>query len=99
MAYEAAAAVALRDQQQSQVRSGEDNGGARGRRQLPVEEEKAVVMRLLGSRAQENPLENLENAAPHLHSLLLHLLPLLVASGAALGFSLTQMVSHSNDRG
>ncbi|KAF8662427.1 hypothetical protein HU200_056011 [Digitaria exilis] len=45
MAYEAAAAVATRDQQQSQVRSGEDNGGARGRRQLPVEEEKAVVMR------------------------------------------------------
>nr|CAB3482319.1 unnamed protein product [Digitaria exilis] len=44
MAYEAAAAVAMRDQHQSQVRTGEDNGGAKGRRQQPVEE-KAVVVR------------------------------------------------------
>uniref|UniRef100_K3YP23 Uncharacterized protein n=1 Tax=Setaria italica TaxID=4555 RepID=K3YP23_SETIT len=41
MAYEAAAAVALRDQ--SQPRSREDKGSARSRRQQQAEEEKVVV--------------------------------------------------------
>ncbi|CAL5003742.1 unnamed protein product [Urochloa decumbens] len=44
MAYEAAAAVALRDQSQLRSREGKGGGGARRRRQQQqVEEEKAAV--------------------------------------------------------